>query len=68
MDFETAKTKIEAGSKVYADIKNKEDGYLDSIAFGTKLDDGVFYKLMKEGVISFSMMVDGIGEFEARAL
>lgn len=66
MDFETAKKKVSEGHRVYAKTTDKEVGYLDSIAFGTKLDDGVFYQLMREGVIGLDFLIDGIGEFGSR--
>lgn len=63
MDFDTAKSWIVSGEKVYSDMKKPKEGFLGSIALGTKLDDGVFYELMRKGVISLSCVVDGIGEF-----
>lgn len=66
MDFETAKEWIENGERVYSDTNKPKEGYLGSICFGTKLDPGVFYDLMRKGVLSLHMIVDGIGEFGQR--
>ena len=66
MDFNEAKSLVKVGEKIYSNTKTPKEGFLGSIAFGTKLDDGVFYKLMREGIISFVMMVDGVGEFSKK--